>query len=106
MKNLLIILLLSSFLLTSCLSQKIVTPPDKKIELATSEDNCKLTSERRDWYIWWGLASPKEIDTTEMLTDVNHPVIIKIGKWSDVLLGFATLGFGIPQTIRVYECEK
>ncbi len=106
MKKLLIILLFSSILFTSCVTHTIVTPPDKVVQLATSEDNCKLASEKTDWYMWWGISTPKEANTIELLTDVNHPVMIKVGSWSDYFLGFLTLGVAVPQTIRVYECEK
>ena len=108
MKNVikLITILLFMILLSSCMTQRVVTPPDKAIQLATSEDNCTLTSEKTDWYYAWGTVTPDHNSTIEMLTDVNKPVIIKIGSWSDYLLGFSTLGLAVPQTVRVYECEK
>ena len=108
MKKLLILLLFVSFLSTACITQKVVTPPDKPIQLATSDMKCVLADERTDWFFFWGLSPLGESNTAEMLSNVNHPVKIEyVTTFSDGFIGiFSALISFVPKTVRVYECSK
>lgn len=94
-------------LLSSCFSHQIVTPPGKKVRLATENMECKLTTEKRSWYLLWGGVPLGDTATTELLTDANHAVKIEsVHTVTDVLLMIPTMFVSaVPKTIRIYECK-
>ena len=105
-----IMIILSIFIFSACTSQRIVSPPDKPILLATSDMKCVKTAEKRDWYFFWGLASfdDKELYTASLLTDVNKPVKIEVTTtFADAMLTILTgIASFVPETTIVYECTK
>jgi hypothetical protein len=104
-----LIVFISLFLFSSCATQKVVTPPDKPVVLATTDMQCVETARKRNWYFFWGLASLDKDDTTaELLTDVNKPVKIEVTTtFTDAMLSIFTVWASfLPETTIVYECSS
>jgi len=103
-----ILIFLSVF--SSCVTQKVITPPDKPVMLATTDMKCVQVSEKRDWYFLWGLkpVNEKEVTTAPLLTDVNKPVKIEITTTAlDAFMTIFTFWASfVPETTKVYECSK
>ncbi len=95
-------------LFTSCFSHQVVTPPGKRVRIATKDMSCELVSKHRNWYLLWGAVPLDDTATTELLTDTNRAVKIEsVHTGMDILLMIPTMFVSaVPKTVKVYECKE